>query len=394
MQKGKPVIVFGKHVYLDSMGKIVAFNYYDLFECFAILQTHIDTGAKGYFIGYLTYEAGVILQIHNKHLFKKLLNKILEREKAVGLPLAHFELFASRKKFSLQNATPMSEKDSNTTLFKPLKNLDKNIYKKHFQQVKRHLAIGDSYQVNYTQEIYLQRLGDLSNEDLFRSLCKQQNAPYKSFIKTDFDSIISLSPELFFKIKGRKITTQPMKGTIRRSGKDDIDKQLRNQLSMDKKSQSENVMIVDLLRNDLSRIPNIKKVKVKELFKVHTYPTLHQLVSTIEAKLPKNYRILDIFLALFPCGSITGAPKLRTLEIIESLENRRRGIYCGAIGLISRKKILFNVPIRTLVKYNNEELFRYGVGSGIVWDSKLNEELEELILKCTFLKIADQSNLS
>lgn len=144
-------------------------------------------------------------------------------------------------------------------------------------------------------------------------------------------------------------------------------------------------MIVDLLRNDLSRIGLQGSVRVKELFAIRTYPTLHQMVSTIQAKLPKHYGIIEILKALFPCGSITGAPKYKTTHIISELEQRKRGVYCGTIGVISKKECIMSVPIRTLYKPKQETYYHYGVGSGVVWESLAEEEFSELQLKCRFL---------
>ncbi|RDU73661.1 anthranilate synthase component I family protein [Helicobacter aurati] len=412
--------IYGEYIYSCHLKTITAFNYQELLTCFAILQHHIDTQANGYFLGYFSYEAGVLMQTYGKDLFTQVYENINQIQQKRLEPIAYFKLFAKRQKIPktfFKQSQPLDKQSINLQI---IKNIDLKTYQTDFFSIKDSIAKGDTYQVNYTQEMILRPTPlSQSNIDtmnpiylyhnqnkqlhtnihsdlrLFQSLCSKQNAPYKAFFHNEFLTLLSFSPELFFSIKRRHITTQPMKGTIQRGTKKDSkhsfrinkksDKKLKKQLQQDSKNRSENVMIVDLLRNDLSRINNIKKVKVKKLFAIHSYTTLHQMISTIQAKLPRSFQLLDIFLSLFPCGSITGAPKLKTLEIIQRLEQRNRGIYCGAMGVVSNKKIIFSIPIRTLIKYTNEKYYRYGVGSGIIWDSKLEQEIQELQLKCAFL---------
>ncbi|EAL6266440.1 bifunctional aminodeoxychorismate synthase component I/aminotransferase, partial [Campylobacter jejuni] len=189
-----------------------------------------------------------------------------------------------------------------------------------------------------------------------------------------------------FKTKKRKIFTKPMKGTIKRD-KDPIkDEENKIFLQNDTKNLSENVMICDLLRNDLSKIITKKSLKTK-LFEIQSHPTLHQMTSSVQGKLKKNISLYQIFKALFPCGSITGAPKLESIKFIEELEQRDRGIYCGTIGLIHKNKNKFSVAIRTLEK--QDEIYTYSTGSGLVWDSKFKDEFEELKLKSAILNPCD-----
>ncbi|STQ85915.1 anthranilate synthase component I family protein [Helicobacter muridarum] len=406
------MFIYGKHIYLNPIKTIAAFNYQELLSCFASLQEHIDTKGTGYFVGYLSYEAGIIMQTKDKALFDDIYKNTCLIHKERLEPLAYFRLFEKREKvskiFFKQNKQNLRVKNLNI-----ISDIDIQKYKRDFSAIKEHIAKGDTYQVNYTQEILLATNKPHTNNlnrhnkstidkkilksglKLFKALCKKQNAPYKAFFYNEFLTILSFSPELFFSIKRNEITTKPMKGTINRGIEDSKkhkidkkkDKELKKKLKQDNKNRSENIMIVDLLRNDLSRIYNAKNIKTKKLFTIHSYRTLHQMVSTIQAKLPKPFKLLDIFLAIFPCGSITGTPKLKTIEIIQALECRKRGIYCGAMGVVSSKKIVFSIPIRTLIRYKNEDFYRYGVGSGIVWDSDVNDEIKELKLKCKFLKI-------
>lgn len=169
--------------------------------------------------------------------------------------------------------------------------------------------------------------------ELFEYLLSMQNTDYSAFIRNEFESILSFSPELFFKKQGNKIITKPMKGTIARGVDLSDDLKQIEYLKNDIKNIAENVMIVDLLRNDLSKI--VSKVEVKNLFSIETYKTLHQMTSQIEAEFMSNVNLFDIFYALFPCGSITGTPKISTMKIIDKLERHKRGVYCGAIGYLS-----------------------------------------------------------
>ncbi|MFA6282248.1 MAG: chorismate-binding protein, partial [Candidatus Omnitrophota bacterium] len=216
----------------------------------------------------------------------------------------------------------------------------------------------------------------------YLSLKQSQPTAYAALINTGSDFIVSLSPELFFKKTGNTIITRPMKGSFKRGLTQEEDEGNIKTLGTDKKNQAENLMIVDLLRNDLGRIA--KRVWVPELFNIEKYRTIHQMTSTVSARTKDNVKMKDIFSALFPSGSVTGAPKIKTMGIINELEKESRGVYTGAIGYISPKKTAcFNVAIRTVhLKGNKGEM---GIGGGIVYDSSSVKEYEEALLKAKFL---------
>ena len=199
--------------------------------------------------------------------------------------------------------------------------------------------------------------------------------------------ILSFSPELFFRVEEaggtRRITTKPMKGTATRGRTTPEDRERAEWLRNDAKNQSENVMIVDLLRNDLGRLAKFGSVKTNDLFAVERFPTLWQMTSTVTGELREEVGFHDIFRALFPCGSITGAPKVRAMQLLAELEGRARGVYTGAIGYFSQRRTVFNVAIRTLELDGNEGTM--GVGSGIVIDSNAKQEYAECVLKAEFL---------
>ena len=255
-------------------------------------------------------------------------------------------------------------------------------YKAAIEQIHHYIRQGDTYQVNYT--VQLQQNLTADPFAIYNRLVVEQNAHYNAFIQHDDVSIISISPELFFKKDGDRLTTRPMKGTTNRGLTTETDLKQAQWLAQDQKNRSENMMIVDLLRNDMNRISKIGSENVKRLCQVEQYSTVWQMTSTIETQLLPNSSLSDVFQALFPCGSITGAPKIATMEIIKKVEKQSRGVYCGAIGiLVPQGPSIFNVAIRTLQMEGTKAV--YGVGGGITWDSKWEAEYEETKQKAAVL---------
>jgi para-aminobenzoate synthetase / 4-amino-4-deoxychorismate lyase len=255
-------------------------------------------------------------------------------------------------------------------------------YREKILKIKEYIRAGDTYQVNFTDRVEL-TLPDTPIA-AFASLLQHQPVAYGAFLNVAGHQILSLSPELFFRIENGKITTRPMKGTMPRGLTLDNDRQAAMRLQQDEKNRSEHLMIVDLLRNDLGRICDMGSVKVEDIFTVETYQTLLQMTSTVSGSLRSGLSYYDIFRGVFPSGSITGAPKIRTMQIIRELEERPRGVYTGSIGYISpRGTAAFNVAIRTLVAKDRDAAM--GVGGGIVADSDPAEEYRECLLKASFL---------
>lgn len=255
-------------------------------------------------------------------------------------------------------------------------------YKAAIEQIHHHIRQGDTYQVNYT--VQLQQNLTADPFAIYNRLVVEQNAHYNAFIQHDDVTIISISPELFFKKDGDRLTTRPMKGTTNRGLTTETDLKQAQWLAQDQKNRSENMMIVDLLRNDMNRISKIGSENVKRLCQVEQYSTVWQMTSTIETQLLPNSSLSDVFQALFPCGSITGAPQIATMEIINKVEKQPRGVYCGAIGiLVPQGPSIFNVAIRTLQMEGTKAV--YGVGGGITWDSKWEAEYEETKQKAAVL---------
>lgn len=356
--------IFGKYLYRDLKSEFICFNKDELNQALKSIQKIKNL----YFVGYIVYDISKTASNYSIAHFKGYKNK---------------EIFKPKKSFEF-------------SIFKPyfypqiVKNLSKKEYEKAFNQIKDELASGNSYQINFTNELQISTKA--SSKDIITSLLSRQKSRYFGYFKSEFCEIISFSPELFFKLKGKKITFAPMKGTIKRGQNKDEDRVLKNKLKNDPKNRSENLMIVDLLRNDMSKIIKIGSLKLKEPMKIIKLKTLFQAISPLKARL-KSRNLNKIFEAVYPCGSITGAPKLATMRIIERLEARDRGVYCGAMGVISHKRAEFSVPIRTLQRWAKDGYYRYGVGSGVVWDSKCDDEFAELELKSSFLRPKIEFNL-
>jgi len=259
-------------------------------------------------------------------------------------------------------------------------------YDRAFDDVEAYIAAGDVYQINLTLKYHFAFEGDPIA--LYAALRRKQRVAYGALIHTPDLDVLSLSPELFFRREGKHMSTRPMKGTAPRGRTPREDARLRTWLAMDEKQRAENLMIVDLLRNDLGRVAKIGSVEVTDLFTVETYRSVHQMTSGISAELRSDMGLKDMLRALFPCGSVTGAPKVRAMEIISELEAAPRGIYTGAIGHIAPSgDAQFNVAIRTVVLRGGEG--EMGIGGGIVADSKADSEFEECLLKAHFLTKVD-----
>jgi para-aminobenzoate synthetase / 4-amino-4-deoxychorismate lyase len=279
---------------------------------------------------------------------------------------------------------PVSPTSTAPILAHPTLRIPDADYLAAIEKIKAYIAAGDTYQVNFTDAITFPTT--LSPATLFTALSQTQSVAYAAFLNLDHHQILSLSPELFFRIDAstNKITTRPMKGTMPRGLDTTEDTAAALRLQRDEKNRAEHVMIVDLLRNDLGRICTPGSVHVEDLFAVERYQTLLQMTSTISATLRPRTTFYDIFAAMFPCGSVTGAPKIRTMQIIRELEAHPRGVYTGAIGFIAPdRSATFSVAIRTLVLQNNEA--HMGVGGGIVADSIPEDEHREALLKASFL---------
>lgn len=342
---------------------ITATTLEEVLSGFHLIQNAVEHGY--YAAGFLSYESAPAF------------DPAYRVREGNSMPLMWFGIFKEPQPVSLNS----------TGTFR-LANWDSSVSTEEYQasisEIKDFIENGDTYQSNYTIRLNSEFQGD--DIALFQQLKRAQNANYCAYINTGEHRILSLSPELFFHLEGEQITTRPMKGTAKRGRTFAEDEAIADWLYHSEKNRAENVMIVDLLRNDLNIIAEKGTVKVPKLFEIEHYPTVHQMTSTITAKVSKETKLIDIFKALFPCGSITGAPKISTMKIIEKLEKTPREVYCGAIGYITpNKEAIFNVPIRTLVINQRTGGATYGVGGGITWDSTAEDEYHEILAKASLL---------
>ena len=253
--------------------------------------------------------------------------------------------------------------------------------------VREHIAAGETYQCNLTDRLRSTLTGD--PEDLYARLALAQRGAYNTYLDLGRHVVASASPELFFEWTGDVVRTRPMKGTAARGRTTAEDQEQSRVLRSSSKEQAENLMIVDLLRNDLSRVAETGSVAVDELFSLERYPTVWQLTSQVSARVRAGTGLLELFRALFPCGSVTGAPKRRTMQLIDDLEPTPRGVYCGAVGLVAPPdapfRARFNVAIRTVVVDRSTGEAVYGVGGGITWGSEAAAERAEVYAKAAVL---------
>ena len=271
-------------------------------------------------------------------------------------------------------------------------NLTREDYARAFGRIMRYIGDGDCYQVNLAQRFSAQAVGDAWLA--YQSLRVVNPAPFSAYLATPYASVLCASPERFLKVENGRVETKPIKGTRPRAGHARLDAELVKALLASEKDRAENVMIVDLVRNDLSKSCRLGSVKVPRLFDVESYATVHHLVSTVTGELDPRRDAIDLLRGAFPGGSITGAPKLRAMEIIEELEPHRRGVYCGAIGYIGFDGNMdLNIAIRTLVFSRGE--IRFWAGGGIVADSTMDDEYQETFDKAAaMLKLLQQSSVS
>ncbi|HHC6509803.1 TPA: aminodeoxychorismate synthase component I [Vibrio parahaemolyticus] len=267
-------------------------------------------------------------------------------------------------------------------------NMTKESYATRFDKVQEYLLSGDCYQINLAQRFNVPYQG--SEWQAYLKLESANQAPFSAFIRMPESSILSISPERFLELKDRIIETKPIKGTRPRSEDPRQDTANAHDLQTTEKDQAENLMIVDLLRNDIGRVASPGSVHVPKLFDIESFPAVHHLVSTIRANLDEQYSPADLLRACFPGGSITGAPKVRAMQIIEELEPHRRSAYCGSIGYISRHgRMDTSITIRTLVA-ENHKLYAWA-GGGVVADSDCASEYQETLDKLSKILPALQS---
>jgi para-aminobenzoate synthetase/4-amino-4-deoxychorismate lyase len=325
------------------------------------------TANRGESAGFLAYEAGYALEPR--------LRPLLAGHAAT---LAWFGLYDRCEVMNGEHFLPVSTAPA---LKDPHLEISREEYYKKIDEIRELIADGEIYQLNFTDRLKFSFAG--RPWDLFAAVCLEHPTPYAAFVNTGTEQVLSHSPELFFRIQDGRIVVQPMKGTAPRGLTAEQDRMKAIELQQSEKERAENVMIVDLMRSDLGRICKTGSVRPRRLFEAIRFSSLWQMVSTIEGELCPDWTFESVVRALFPSGSVTGAPKIRAMEHIARLESSSRGIYTGAIGFVAGRSAQFNVAIRTSVLRACEGVM--GVGSGITYDSEPDREWEECAWKCGFL---------
>ncbi len=363
-------------LFWGAIQHITARDEPSLHRAFEELESHRRAGH--FLCGYMTYEAGYFLA--DKKGFR--LSKIEKH----SLPLLSFFAFSHCEWLDRDQVSQFlsAAGDGAPCAIHSLElNESEPRYCEKIERIRRYIRDGDTYQVNYTLKYRFAYDG--KPIDLYRELRERQTVQYGAYLHFPEARVVSRSPELFLLKQGDRVTSKPMKGTAPRGATAEEDRSIIQALRDDPKTISENVMIVDLLRNDIGRIAKPGSVHVQNLFEIQTFETVHQMISTVEGTISPELTIGEVFRQLFPCGSITGAPKLRTMEIIEELEEEPRGIYTGAIGYITPDNdFCFNVPIRTIVSTEDSRA-ELGIGSGIIHEAVPAAEFSECLLKARFL---------
>lgn len=329
--------------------------------CFQAVEEAL---AQGFYVaGFFSYEAGYGFE------------EKLQETRDYDFPLIYMGVYEAPRDEPLKKKTSLPNEVEDLRL-----NISQEAYAANIRTIRDFIAKGDVYQITYCIKLLFTFRG--SPFSLYKTLLREQPVPYPAYIETERFSILSLSPEMFIKKESARVMTKPMKGTWPR-GQDALSDFIhRMRFQFDMKNRAENVMIADLLRNDLGRVG--MRIQAPRLFEVTKYRTLYQMTSTVTARVDEDLSVYELFASLFPSGSVTGAPKIRAMEIIRELEKEKRHIYTGAIGYISpAKDLFFNIPIRTiLIRGQSAEM---GIGGGIVWDSTPQGEWNEGLLKAQFV---------
>jgi aminodeoxychorismate synthase component I len=370
-------------LYRDPVETVVAL---DMGQVQPMLDRLADAREAGLHVaGYMQYEAGLALEDR--------LGPVARRRTPAGRtgqPLAWFGLFEGVRLIAPGDLSAMLPDPAGAQVGALRPMIDEAGYRAAFAAVQDYIRAGDIYQVNLTFPCEIDLAGDPMA--LYAAVRPRAAAGYGGVIRDGGRTILSFSPELFVPLVRGPLPARPMKGTAPRARPGEEDAAIARWLESDAKQRAENLMIVDLLRNDLSRVSQAGSVTVPDLFKVETYPTVHQLVSTVRARILPGLSPVDVLRVLFPCGSITGAPKVRAMEIIDTVEGHARGVYTGTMGWIDPEgDAAFNVAIRTICVEEGAGTGRLGLGSGIVADSVAEAEWAECLAKGRFLSRPDLS---
>ena len=363
------------YAFSGCVDQVVAHNPATVYAALKEVDRAVSRGLHA--AGYIAYEAAAGL------------DPALKTRQPGEMPLVWFGLFERRNPAKQERSRP--GRAYSVSGWRP--SIGKAEYEDEVDRIRGYIAAGDTYQVNFTYRMRADFEGDA--EAFYSDLCRLQRTAYSAYVDTGRFQILSASPELFFRLKSGELTARPMKGTRRRGQCPEEDRSLFDDLKTSPKDRAENVMIVDMIRNDLGRVSATGSVQTPKLWEVERYETVLQMTSTVRSRLRKGVGVSDVLRAAFPCGSVTGAPKVRTMEIISELEDSPRGVYAGSIGYISPgTEAQFNVAIRTVTVDREKALAEFGVGSGVTHDSSAGIEYEECMTKARMLVDAGMDSRS
>lgn len=389
---------YKKQEYLAGVCAEKEIKFQSSSNSFNRLKEFIDSNNK-YVFGYFTYD-----------LKNDIENLKSENSDNLLFPEMHF--FVPKYVFKIRNniLTIISDENNfdeiyndilsqklivtndNENRFTPM--FSKNEYVNTVNKLKQHIQFGNIYEINFCQEFYSEK-SKINPIEVYSNLNKISPTPFSTFYKVDTNYLLSATPERFVTKQANKVFSQPIKGTIKRDIDSEKDKKLINQLKNDKKEISENVMIVDLVRNDLSRIAKRGSVKVDDLFGIYTFPQVHQMISTISAEVEDGIDNVEIIRNMFPMGSMTGAPKIRAMKLIEEYERTKRGLFSGSVGYFAPNGDFdFNVIIRSLLYNSDNNYLSFQVGSAITINSDAEKEYDECLVKAKAMLLASNATIS
>ncbi len=378
-----------------GLHKKLASNYKNAFEKLKAFQSQ----TQDYLFGYLTYDLKNDIEHLSSDNFDGLAfadlffvqPKKIFFLKGDTLKIEYLNEYHSELESDLKTILNTKNKEKQTTFTKSL-NIQARIsefeYHKKIKHILEHIHRGDIYEVNFCQEFYANNT-QVNALDVYQKLNTISTPPFATFLKIQDQYLLSASPERFVKKQGCNIISQPIKGTARRSANRLEDQNIASALAQDEKERAENIMIVDLVRNDLSKTALKGSVQVKELCKVYSFKQVHQLISTVTSQVAKETNAIDILKSLFPMGSMTGAPKISAMQIIEQEEETKRGLYSGAVGYFTPKGDFdFNVVIRSILYNASKQYLSFSVGGAITAKSIIEKEYEECLVKANAMKSA------
>jgi para-aminobenzoate synthetase/4-amino-4-deoxychorismate lyase len=367
----EPIVLLESHLgshsyaFFDLDHEVVAFDHSQVQDALKAIDRAVAQGFHA--AGFLSYEAAAGLG-----------TKLVTPPQG-DLPLVWFGIFGRR-----ESICPGAWTGGSYALTPWQTSVPRQTYDEMLGKIRDYIVSGDSYQVNYTLRMRAEFDGDPCG--FYRHLCQNQRTHYAAYLDIGTHQILSASPELFFSLKDGQLTTRPMKGTWARGRWLAEDEKHKIQLHTSEKNRAENVMIVDMLRNDLGRVSNNGSISVSGLWEVERYETLFQMTSTVHSQISDRVCFSDLMTAMFPCGSVTGAPKVRTMEIIAQVEPEARGIYTGSVGYVSPGgEACFSVAIRTVCINRQTGMAEFGVGGGITFDSSPDGEYDECVTKARVL---------